>query len=101
MKGDKTMNDNMSSETALQNNEPIELTELFVQKRKTVTLLDTVTIQSILCVIAAILFVSVNIFNNGLAFDIYEIYWSKSTVQESIGDTFRVLLDFLRSTPLS
>lgn len=95
------MNNNVLSEITLQSNEPIELTELFVQKRKTVTLLDTVTIQAILCIVAAILFVSVNIFNNGLAFDIYEIYLEKSTVQESIADTFRVLLDFLRSTPIS
>lgn len=96
----------VSSENTLQDQDKSEeitvLPEEFVyRKKKTVTFSDTVTIQAILCVIAAIAFISVNIFNNGLAYDIYELYSEKSTVQENISDTFRVLLDFLRSTPLS
>ena len=105
MKEDKTMNEtieNLSSENALQTSDkPEELTELFVQKRKTVTLLDTLTIQAILCVIAAIGFVTVNIFDSGLAYDIFGIYSEKSSIQENISDTFRMILDFLKSRPVS
>ena len=102
MKEDKTMNEtieNLSSENALQNSgKPVELT---VHKGKTVTLLDTVTVQAILCVIAAIAFVTVNIFDNEFAYDIFEIYSEKSSAQENIADTFRMILDFLKSTPVS
>lgn len=93
---------NVLSENTLQSeNEPAELTGMYAQKRKTVTFLDTVTIQAILCIVAAIAFVAVNIFDNGLAYDIFGIYSEKSTVQENISDTFRMLFDLLRSTPVS
>ena len=94
--------ENLSSNNTLQNKkESAEMPEIPVQKGKSATFLDTVTIQAILCVIAAIAFVAVNIFDNGLAYDIFGIYSEKSTVQENISGTFRMLLDFLSSTPLS
>ena len=101
MEGDKIMNENIektSSGNALQIRD--ESVELSVNKGKSVTFLDTVTIQAILCVIAAIAFVAINIFDNGLAYDIFGIYSEKSSIQENISDTFRTLLDFLRSTPI-
>lgn len=77
--------------------DPVELTELFVQKKKTVTFSDTLTIQAILCVAAAIVFVVINIFNNSLAYDIYSLYSEKSLKESNIADTFRILIDLLRS----
>ena len=91
--------ENLSSEQALQSSE--KLTGSASHKGKTVTLLDTVTVQAILCVMAAIAFVTVNIFDTGFAYDIFQIYWEKITVQENISDTFRMILDFLSSTPVS
>lgn len=96
------MEETSSSLSALQQNgEPVELTELFVQKKKTVTFSDTVTIQLILCLIAAIAFVAVNIVNNELAYDIYAVYNEKISADGNISDTIRIIVDFFRSTPLS
>lgn len=94
--------ENLSSEQALQQqNAYSEIPENSVKERKNATFLDTVTIQAILCVLAAIVFVAVNILDTELAYDVFEIYSEKSTVQENITDTFRMILDFLRSTPVS
>ncbi len=77
--------------------EPVELTELFIQKKKTVTFFDTLTIQAILCVATAIVFVVINIFNNDLAYDIYSLYSEKSLKESNIADTFRILIDLFKS----
>lgn len=99
-------NENVSSDETLQTQDkPVEDSEqtedTAVRSKKTVTFSDTITIQAILCVAAAIAFAAVNIFDSGLAYDVYEIYSEKSSAQENISDTFKVLLDLLRSTPLS
>ncbi len=94
------MNNNDLNE-AEHNDEPIELTELFVQKKKTVTFSDTVTVQAILCVAAAIVFVVINIINTDLAYDIYSIYSEKSASESSISDIFRIIIEFFRSAHIS
>lgn len=96
MKGDERMNDEPVNKKE-QEEAPVELTELFIQKKKTVTFFDTLTIQAILCVAAAIVFVVINIFNNDLAYDIYSLYSEKSLKESNIADTFRIIIDFLRS----
>ena len=60
---------------------------------------DIVTVQAILCVLIAILFVSLNIFNSDLAADIFEVYSEKSSVYGSIMDIVDEFIDFLGSTP--
>ena len=105
MKGDKVMEENMLSTDALQqpdeSEEPIELTELFVQKKKAVTFGDIILFQAILCVIAAILFVVLNIFNNELACEIYEFYSEKSSAAGNIEETFEMLHNMLKAVPIS
>lgn len=81
--------------------EPVELTELFVQKKKTVTLGDIILFQAILCVIAAILFTALNIFNNELACEIYEFYSEKSSAAGNIEETFEMLHNMLKAVPIS
>ncbi len=77
--------------------EPVELTELFVQKKKAVTLSDTITIQAILCVTFAIAFIAVNIVNSDLAYEIFGACTEKCSDTGSIGDTLRIIADLLRS----
>lgn len=88
------MQENATSEEALQKGEPVELTELFVQRRKTVTLGDTLTVQLILCIALASAFVIVNIVNSDAAADIFHVY-EKST--NSSVNLIGLLIDFIGS----
>lgn len=60
---------------------------------------DVVTVQAILCVLIAIIFTFINIFNSDLAADIFEVYNEKSSVYGSIMDIVNEFIDFLGSTP--
>ena len=54
--------------------EPVELTELFVQKKKTVTLSDTITLQAILCVVISIIYIGINMLFPQIAAEMYDTY---------------------------
>lgn len=86
-----------------ENTEEIEekLEESDTEKSKKITLMDIITIQAIMCLIAAILFVGANICNSELAADIYGVYTEKNTETDGIAKSFKVLVDFLQSTPRS
>ena len=69
--------------------------------RKKVTFLDIVAVQAIMCLVAAIAFVGINIWNSELAADILEVYIEKNTDSGNISNVIKVIADFLQSTPLS
>ncbi|MCH5349805.1 MAG: hypothetical protein J1E40_10825 [Oscillospiraceae bacterium] len=69
-----------------------------LEVRKT-GLKDILTVQAILCVLIAILFTALNIFNSDLAADIFEVYNEKSSVYGNIMDLVNAFIDFLGSTP--
>ncbi len=69
--------------------------------RKRVTFLDIVAVQAIMCLVAAIAFVGINIFEPDLAADIFEVYLEKNTDSGNISNIINVITDFLQSTPLS
>lgn len=71
-----------------------------VAYRKKVTFLDIIAVQAILCLVAAITFVGLNIFYPDLAADIFEIYLEKNTDSGNISNIIKVIADFLQSTPL-
>lgn len=73
--------------------------EINKEKSKKITLMDIIAVQAIMCLIAAILFVGANICNSELAADIYGVYTEKNTESDGIAKTFKVLVDFLQSTP--
>ncbi|MGN0675198.1 MAG: hypothetical protein ACI4KG_05570 [Oscillospiraceae bacterium] len=95
------MNDDLKSNNTLQNENPVELTELFIQRRKTVTLWDTLTVQAIICVIIALGFIAINIFNNEMAADIWDIYNNKLIDLENPIAAFNVFIDLFKSIPLN
>lgn len=68
--------------------------------RKKVTFLDIISVQAIMCLVAAIAFVGVNTFYPDLAADIFEIYLEKNTDSGNISNIIRAIADFLQSTPL-
>lgn len=69
--------------------------------RKKTTFLDIIAVQAIMCLVAAIAFVTVNIFQSDLAADIFEIYLEKNTDTGNISRIVEIIADFLQSTPLS
>lgn len=75
--------------------------EIWTQKSKKNTFMDIITVQAIMCLIAAILFVGANICNSELAADIYGVYTEKNTETDGIAKSFKILKDFLQSTPRS
>lgn len=75
------------------------VTEIAVSRKK-VTFLDIIAVQAIMCLVAAIAFVSVNIFYPELAADIFEVYTEKNTDSGNISEVVKVIADFLQSTPL-
>ncbi len=95
------MNEEMKSDNTLQCEEPVELTELFVQRRKTVTLWDTLTVQVIICILISLGFIAVNIFNNELAADFFDIYNNKLTDSGNPLAVFKTLIDLFKSVPLN
>lgn len=71
-----------------------------IVRRKKVTFLDIIAVQAIMCLVAAIAFVGLNIFYPELAADIFEIYLEKNTDFGNISDVIKIISDFLQSTPL-
>ncbi|MCM1329262.1 MAG: hypothetical protein NC253_07445 [Ruminococcus sp.] len=69
--------------------------------RKKTTFLDIIAVQAIMCLVAAIAFVTLNIFRSDLAADIFEIYLEKNTDTGNISRIVEIIADFLQSTPLS
>lgn len=100
MKGGVDVSEN--NETA-ENTEEIgtDSTAEIVVNRKKVTFLDIVAVQAIMCLVAAIAFVGINIFYPDLAADIFEVYIEKNTDSGNISNVIRAISDFLQSTPLS
>ncbi len=97
MKGDESMEEMLTSTEALQSGD--DRTELIIRKKPRTSLADTITFQAILCVIAAIVFVVINIFDNGLAEDIFRIYSDRFSDDGNIPEIFRIVFDFLKTTP--
>lgn len=88
------MQELLTSEETLQHDEPVELTELFVQRRKTVTLGDTLVVQTSICVALAAAFVIANIVNSDAAADIFQVY---KTSAGSGTNLIKLLADFIGS----
>lgn len=85
----------------IENTEEIEekTDKIDTEKSQKITFMDIIAVQAIMCLIAAILFVGANICNSELAADIYGVYTEKNTETDGIAKTFKVLIDFLQSTP--
>lgn len=98
MKGGRDVPENTEKN---ENIEEIEenFEETNTEKSKKITLMDIITVQAIMCLIAAILFVGANICNSELAADIYGVYTEKNTETDGIAKSFKLLIDFLQSTP--
>lgn len=73
--------------------------EIYAEKSKKFTFMDIISVQAIMCLIAAILFVGANICSRELAADIYGVYTEKNAETDGAAKTFKALLDFLQSTP--
>lgn len=73
--------------------------EIYLQKSKKYTFADIISVQVIMCLIVAILFIGVNICNTELAADIYGVYAEKNTDSDGIARAFEVIMDFIQSTP--
>ncbi len=95
------MEENMTSSETLHENEPVELTEMFVQKKKTVTYGDTLTLQAILCVLIAIGFIIVNILDSSLAAEVLDLYEEKFGSDRNIWDAIAAAVDFLNTAPIN
>ena len=82
--------------------EPVELTELFVTKRKTVTLADTITLQTIICVVLSIAYLAVNMFLPEISEALYsEFELNYNMEAESAEDVWGAISDFINSTPVN
>ncbi|MBP1560824.1 MAG: hypothetical protein J6C96_06245 [Oscillospiraceae bacterium] len=88
------MQELLTSEETLRHDEPVELTELFVQRRKIVTLGDTLVVQTSICVAMAAAFVIANIVNSDAAADIFQVY---ETTSGSSTNLIKLLADFIVS----
>ena len=91
------MEEALTSTEALQSDD--DRTEIIIRKRPRASLADIIAFQAILCVIAAIVFVVINIFDNGLAEDVFRIYSDRFSDDGNIPQIFQTLLDFLKTTP--
>ena len=82
--------------------EPQELTELFVTKRKTVTLADTITLQAIICVVLSIAYLAVNMLLPEISEALYSEFGLNYNMEaESAEDVFKAISDFINSTPVN
>ncbi len=95
------MEEKLTSPEALHEEEPVELTEMFVQKKKTVTFGDTLTLQAILCVLIAIGFTVINILNSALAAEVLDVYEEKIGSDGNILEAFEAAADFLNTAPIN
>lgn len=78
--------------------EPINVDDVC---RKKTTFMDILAVQAIMCLVAAIAFVTVNTFKPDLAADILEIYLEKNAASGSLSRVVEIIVDFLQSTPLN
>ncbi len=99
MKGGVDMSENIEAAENTEEAAADSTSEISVNRKK-VTFLDIVAVQAIMCLVAAIAFVGINIWNSELAADIFEVYLEKNTDSGSISNVIRVIADFLQSTPL-
>lgn len=82
--------------------ELVELTELFVTKRKTVTLADTITLQAIICVVLSIAYLAVNMLLPEISEALYSEFGLNYNMEaESAEDVFKAISDFINSTPVN
>ncbi len=95
------MEENLTSSETLQEEKPVELTEMFMQKKKTVTYGDTLTLQTTLCVLIAIGFVVINILNGGLASDILAAYKESFDSDSNIAEVLASAAEFLNTAPIN
>ncbi len=81
---------------------PIEITEPFIQKSKKVTLLDTVTVQAIICVIIGIAYLIINMLFSNVSVGIFDTYTEQAGAENetsTFSDTVKSFMDFINSTP--
>ena len=100
MKGGVDMSENIEAAENTEENGTDSTSEISASRKK-VTFLDIVAVQAIMCLVAAIAFVGINIWNSELAADIFEVYIEKNTDSGNISNVIKVIADFLQSTPLS
>lgn len=94
---------NEENQTEPVNEEPVELTELFVQKKKTVTLSDTITLQAILCVVISIIYIGINMLFPQIAAEMYDIYEYNANSEMNdypAADVFKSVAEFMDSKPV-
>lgn len=104
------MQENMTSCETLHDEEPLEMiaeqtkpTEQVCAEprgRKNTSFGDTITLQAILCILLAIVFIAANILNGGLAADIFELYESKFNSDSIVVDVFAAIVNFLGTAPI-
>ena len=79
---------------------PVELTELFKDNKKSVSLSDIVVFQAILCVAVSLVYVVMNIFLPESAVEMYEEFTVNYTMEISEeSNVIDALADFINSSP--
>lgn len=95
-------NENVNEPVLEGSAEPQELTELFVTKRKTVTLADTMTLQAIICVALSIAYLAVNMFLPDISEAICsEFELNYNLEAERAEEVWGAISDFINSTPVN
>lgn len=95
------MQENQESSEALQEEEPAELTEMVVRRKKAATFGDTLTVQAILCVLLALGFVIVNIVNGSFAAELLGVYESRLGSGGNVFDIIAAVADYLGTAPIN
>lgn len=80
--------------------EPIELTELFRRKPRAAPFSEIITVQAIICVITAILFIAANTAFPDNAAEVYDKYSEAASAQDDpMLRAAEAIVDFLNSKP--
>ena len=90
----------MEDTTNIAEEKPVELTELFKDNKKSVTLSDIVVFQAILCVAVSLVYMVMNIFLPESAVEMYEEFTVNYNMEISEeGNVIDTLADFINSSP--
>jgi hypothetical protein len=90
---------NETAENTVGDTGPVELTELFVSKRKAVTLSDIITVQAIICVIISIAYVTANTVCPDVTKELYSEFTLHYSADTSDG-ILKEISEFLNSKPV-
>ncbi len=100
------MDENILLENDVQANTIIDIADTFdeplLTENKSVTLLDTITTQAIICVVVGLVYLAVNTFLPHISTEIYDTYNSQVSVDNNttgFSETITAILDFFNSTP--